>query len=666
MTETEAVMFDVNLNNEVNRNKLEWIDVSYSIRRGQRILNNVSGNCLEGELLAVMGPTGCGKSSLCNVLSGRIRKTSPNTKLVGNVEYNNHFVFKDYDAVTRYRESIAYVQQVDELFPFLTVRETLLLSAYFHFPLSTDASDIVDAVDFAIQRLGLRLCQDTYITNLSGGEKKRVNIGKQVITNPDVIFVDEPTSGLDSFQALNVMEILKRLCHNGKIVIAVIHQPRSSITQLFDKLLLLCEGNVVYFGPAPEAIHHFESIGYSCPPQFNPADFLLDLISVDTRSDDREQESKAVIANIISYYKAISTEEMKEPVNNARKGLISSTSVDSLHQEDENNLWVNLSLGNNNANATQLFHAKPPAASKSCMESFQKWWWDLMLLSWRATVQIQRNSIALWIRSLTQLFFAIIISLLYNLTLTQAGIQNRNGLLFFLTINQAFSALQGPINSFVDEKKLVENERVSMSYSLSAYFISRVLSEFPIMIALLLVYSTIIYWGTGLQPEPVKFFIFIGFIALVTVNGGALGYLISAISSTSLVANALGTPILIILLLFGGFYINSSTIPGGSEWIPYIDFLSWGYRGLALNEFQGLTFSCTPEEIAAAGSQPCEANGDVVIRNLGFSEYNLDTCAWALVVIYIGCLILAFMGLSLTAAERGFLKMKLKIRAYNK
>ena len=651
-------MFDINLDSDVNRSKLEWTDVCYSIDKERMILNNVSGNCQEGELLAIMGPTGCGKSSLCNVLCGRVRKATPNTKLSGKVEFNDNFVFRDLISVSRYRESIAYVQQDDELFLFLSVRETLLLSAYFHFPLSKDATEIADAVDFTIRELGLHKCQDTLLINLSGGEKKRVSVGKQIVANPNIIFVDEPTSGLDSFQALNVMEILKRLCLSGKIVIAVVHQPRSSIMQLFDKLLLLSEGNVVYFGAASDAVHHFETIGHFCPLQFNPADYLLDLISVDYRSDEREYDSKAIIANAVSHYKTTSLDEVKDVDVDA--SFVSSSSMGSLCQDNES-LWIN--LGIRKTEASILFHTRHSAEPKSCSESIQKWWWDFLLLSWRSIVQIQRNNTALWIRAVTQLFFAIIVSLIYNLTLTQAGIQNRQGLLFFLTINQAFAALQGPINSFVEEKKIVANERLSMSYSLSAYFISRVLSDFPITILLLLLYSVIIYWGTGLRSEPERFFIFIGLLALVTFNGGALGYFLSSLCPTSIIANALGTPVLIILLLFGGFYVNSSTLPPGSEWIPYIDFLSWGYRGLALNEFQGLTFSCTPEEVAAAGSNPCEGDGDMVIQKLGFSEYNLETCAWALVVIYFGCLTLAYLSLSVTAAERAFLKMKLKLRS---
>ena len=646
-------MFDINLNSDVNRSTLEWSNVCYSIDTERVILREVSGNCKEGELLAIMGPTGCGKSSLCNVLCGRVRSVTPNTKLSGKVEYNGSFVFKNYETISRYRESVAYVQQDDELFLFLSVRETLLLSAYFHFPLRKDKAEITDAVDFAIRELGLRRCQDTLVANLSGGEKKRVSVGKQIVTNPDIIFVDEPTSGLDSFQALNVMDILKRLCYSGKIVIAVVHQPRSSIIQLFDKLLLLSEGNMVYFGAAGDAIRHFEAIGRFCPLQFNPADYLLDLISVDYRDEEKERESKATIADAVSHYKTMTSGEMKEV--NIDSSLVTSTSMESLNRDNES-FWVN--LGIRDANVSTLYNTRRSVEPQSCSESMQKWWWDFLLLSWRSTVQIQRNDAALWIRATTQLFFAIIVSLIYNLTPTQAGVQNRLGLLFFLTINQAFAALQGPINSFVEEKKIVSNERLSMSYSLSAYFISRILSDFPLTILLLLLYSVIVYWGSGLRPEPERFFIFIGFLALITFNGGALGYLLSSFCPTAIIANALGTPILIILLLFGGFYVNSSTLPSGSEWIPYIDFLSWGYRGLTLNEFQGLTFSCTLEEAAATGSEPCESDGSMVIGNLGFSEFSVETCAWALIVIYAGCLTLAYLGLSVATAERAFLKMR--------
>ena len=116
-----------------------------------------------------------------------------------------------------------------------------------------------------------------------------------MITNPDILFLDEPTTGLDSFQAQSIMQCLKKLSGENRIIMSVIHQPRSSIYALFDKLLLLSEGMVIYFGSAYQAIDHFNRIGYFCPLHFNPSDFFLDLLSLDTRSEEREQETRQII-----------------------------------------------------------------------------------------------------------------------------------------------------------------------------------------------------------------------------------------------------------------------------------------------------------------------------------------------------------------------------------
>jgi hypothetical protein len=146
------------------------------------------------------------------------------------------------------------------------------------------------ALDLTHQRQ-YRPAQDTEIGNervrgVSGGERKRTNLGVELISDPSVIFLDEPTSGLDSFQAESVIQTLKKLACNGRTVFTSIHQPSSQIFAHFDQLLLLSEGQGIYFGPANEAVSYFAGLGHRCPKLFNPADFFLDLLSVDYRSPE--------------------------------------------------------------------------------------------------------------------------------------------------------------------------------------------------------------------------------------------------------------------------------------------------------------------------------------------------------------------------------------------
>jgi hypothetical protein len=116
--------------------------------------------------------------------------------------------------------------------------------------------------------------------SISGGEKRRVSIACELVTSPSILFLDEPTSGLDAYNAFNVIESLVRLARDYKrTIVFTIHQPRSNIVSLFDQLVLLGQGRLVYAGEMAKCHEYFASIGHPCPPGFNIADFLIDLSS---------------------------------------------------------------------------------------------------------------------------------------------------------------------------------------------------------------------------------------------------------------------------------------------------------------------------------------------------------------------------------------------------
>jgi ABC-type multidrug transport system ATPase subunit len=180
------------------------------------------------------------------------------------------------------------------MYAYLTVFETLMLSAHFFLPTELSNEEKTAIVDDTISELGLMKAKETIIGNdkirgVSGGERKRTSIAVQLLSDPAVLFLDEPTSGLDAFQSQAVMESLKTLSSHNRLVITVIHQPRSSIYEMFDRLLILSEGKVMYMGPASEAVNYFSEAGHICPDNFNPSDFFLDLLSPDHRSKEADE-----------------------------------------------------------------------------------------------------------------------------------------------------------------------------------------------------------------------------------------------------------------------------------------------------------------------------------------------------------------------------------------
>ena len=235
------------------------------------ILKGVTGIVQPGEMLAMLGPSGSGKTTLLTALGGRL-----GGKLYGSITYNE----KPFSNVIK--RNTGFVTQDDVLYPHLTVTETLVFTALLRLPNSVTKEEKVTHAKNVIDQLGLTKCKDSivgsaFLRGVSGGERKRVSIGQELLINPNLLFLDEPTSGLDSTTAQRIVSTLWDLARGGRTIVMTIHQPSSRLYYMFHKVLLLAEGNVLYFGKGSEAIEHFSNIGYAPAMAMNPSDFLLDL-----------------------------------------------------------------------------------------------------------------------------------------------------------------------------------------------------------------------------------------------------------------------------------------------------------------------------------------------------------------------------------------------------
>lgn len=239
--------------------------------REKTILNGITGLICPGEILAMLGPSGSGKTTLLTALGGRL-----NGKLSGKITYNG----QPFSGIIKRRTG--FVAQDDVLYPHLTVKETLLFTSLLRLPKTLTQEEKLQHVERVITELGLTRCQSSMIggplfRGISGGEKKRVSIGQEMLINPSLLLLDEPTSGLDSTTAQRIITTIKRLASGGRTVVTTIHQPSSRLYHMFDKVVLLSEGSPIYYGPASSALEYFSSIGFSTSMTINPADLLLDL-----------------------------------------------------------------------------------------------------------------------------------------------------------------------------------------------------------------------------------------------------------------------------------------------------------------------------------------------------------------------------------------------------
>jgi ABC-type multidrug transport system ATPase subunit/ABC-type multidrug transport system permease subunit len=253
------------------------------------LLHGISGIARPGEFCAILGGSGAGKTTLLNALAGRSAVPISEGSILFNGRPRTHGT----------RRLIGYVMQDDVFFGNLTVGQTLQFTADIRLPRSMSAEEKRERVDEVLRFLNLSKAKDTIIGDqqfrkgVSGGERKRTNIAETLLTNPSLLLLDEPTSGLDSTTALAVVRLLKDLAiSEGRTVIATIHQPSSIMWAEFDKVLLLAEGSVVYFGPAKDATRYFERQGFQLPYGYNPADYLLDLLVSSLESGGRMTEER--------------------------------------------------------------------------------------------------------------------------------------------------------------------------------------------------------------------------------------------------------------------------------------------------------------------------------------------------------------------------------------
>ncbi|KAF9594995.1 hypothetical protein IFM89_035969 [Coptis chinensis] len=238
------------------------------------LLNDISGEARDGEILAVLGASGSGKSTLIDALANRIAKGSLKGSLALNGEALENRLLKVISA---------YVMQDDLLFPMLTVEETLMFSAEFRLPRSLSKSKKKARVQALIDQLGLRNAAKTVIGDeghrgVSGGERRRVSIGIDIIHDPIILFLDEPTSGLDSTSAFMVVKVLQRIAQSGSIVVMSVHQPSYRILSLLDRLIFLSRGHTVFSGSPASLAPFFAEFGRPIPENENRTEFALDFI----------------------------------------------------------------------------------------------------------------------------------------------------------------------------------------------------------------------------------------------------------------------------------------------------------------------------------------------------------------------------------------------------
>ncbi|XP_076805159.1 broad substrate specificity ATP-binding cassette transporter ABCG2-like isoform X2 [Clavelina lepadiformis] len=568
------------------------------------ILKRVSGYLPPG-LNAIMGPTGSGKTSLLDILAQR---KDPRGLKEGLVLLDNEKPPEDFRLMS------GYVVQDDVVMGTLTVRENLAFSANLRLSNKEfDKQAKKEKVDHVINQLGLQACADTLVGNefvrgVSGGERKRVNIGMEMILDPPILFLDEPTTGLDANTANSLVLLLYKLASGGRNVLMSIHQPRYSIFSLMDRLLILNKGNVVYSGPTKSAVEYFSEIGYTCPQFHNPADYFLDIVGGDvntaklignintppensyeangsqsSQSDEDDANKRQKRAADIT----VAMEEDEQEDNS--QFLVDAFAKSSLAQE-ENKLLNEIKQSYwNKSNALEPGFTNGKLPETNYANGFFA---QLGAVTKRTVINILRNPMTSFAQVLLMITFGVLIGLIYFQTDTsfQSGIQNRSGCFFFLITSQVMSNLSA-LELFIKNRTHFIHESASGYYRVSVFFIAQVFADLiPNRLVPNLFFSVIIYFMIGFQMDVGKFFFFVLTLFITAIGASSMAFFVSASVRVFAIANILVSLPYILMMLFGGFLANTESLLDWLAWLKWVSIFRYGINALTVNEMSGLVF----------------------------------------------------------------------------
>ncbi|KAF1495848.1 ATP-binding cassette sub-family G member 2, partial [Eudyptula minor novaehollandiae] len=575
----------------------------------KEVLRHVNGIMRPG-LNAILGPTGSGKSSLLDILAAR---KDPHG-LSGDIFINGA------PQPANFKCTSGYVVQDDVVMGTLTVRENLKFSAALRLPKSVKEQEKNERVNQIIKELGLSKVADSkvgtqFIRGVSGGERKRTNIGMELITDPAILFLDEPTTGLDASTANAVLLLMKRMAKQGKTIIFSIHQPRYSIFRLFDNLTLLAAGRVLYHGPAQHAIEYFQSIGYECEPYNNPADFFLDIINGDSTAVAMSETNETNTAE--------STEECTEYDKTLAEKLAEKYSNSAYYQETKAVL-ENISLGNKKK-------TKAVFRQITYANSFLH---QLKWVSKRTFKNLVGNPQASVAQLCVTAFLGLVVgAIFFGLKEDSTGLQNRVGAMFFLTTNQCFSSISA-IELFIVEKKTFTHEYISGYYRTSAYFISKLMADLiPMRTIPSIIFTCIIYFMLGkygLKPTVEAFFTMMFTLLMVSYTATSMALAIAAGQSVVAVANLLMTITFVFMIIFSGLMVNLTSIMSWLSWLKYFSIPRYGMTVSATRNHtttsRGLPRYFKPTKFINVCVFICRwCTGDEYLKNQG-----IDVSSWGL------------------------------------
>ncbi|XP_069686813.1 ATP-binding cassette sub-family G member 1-like isoform X2 [Periplaneta americana] len=411
-------------------------------------------------------------------------------------------------------------------------------------------------VNEIIELLGLNKVTDTYVGKLSGGEKKRLSIGVELLTNPPFMFFDEPTSGLDSSSSYQVVTHLKSLAEAGRVIVCAIHQPSSRLFEMFDDVFILSEGNCFYRGPVNDMTTYFEEAGFVCPKYYNRADFAIEVVCGE-RGDN--------FGNLIDIDTERNYFQVADDATNNYENISEKTSMLSqIVGSSRTETTIQVMLDKTNSKERR-FPVKLPT--------------QFFILIKRCLLCTMRDLHMAQLRTIAHIVVGLLLGALYYGLGNEASKMSSNAAcLFFFIMFLFFSNSMPTVHTFPVEASVFHREYLNNWYSLPAYYFSKIVAEIPLQILCPTLFLCIGYFLTCQPFEWSRFTQFWVLCVLVTILGQTMGLAIGAAFDAQLgifLVPASSIP----MILFSGFFLKIQDIPQYLHWLSYVSYFRYAFEG---------------------------------------------------------------------------------------
>ncbi|XP_020225693.1 ABC transporter G family member 5 [Cajanus cajan] len=567
--------------------QVEAEDEAKSEQNGIRhVLKDVNCIAKPWEILAIVGPSGAGKSSLLEILAG---KASPQS---GTILVNQEPLDK-----AQFRKFSAYVTQKDALFPLLTVEETIMFSAKLR--LNLPQEQLCSRVKSLILELGLtHLARsrigDDRVPGISGGEKRRVSIGVEVIHDPKVLILDEPTTGLDSTSALQIIDMLKVMADSrGRTIVLSIHQPGYRIVKLFNSILLLSNGNVLHHGTVDLLGVNLRLMALEIPLHVNVVEFAID--SIETIQQQQKKGGEQGENRSIKF---------------------------TLQQLFQQSKVIDIEIVGEGMDTTCDF------ANSGLRET--------MILSHRFSKNILRTKELFACRTIQMLVSGLVLgSVFCNLKDGLVGAEEKVGLFaFILTFLLSNTTEALPI--YLQEREILMKETSSGSYRISSYAIANGIVYLPFLLILAILFTVPLYWLIGLNRNFMAFWYFLMLIWIILYIANSVVVCFSALVPNFIVGNSMIAGVIGSFLLFSGYFISKHEIPKYWIFMHYISPFKYPFEGFLINEFSNSN-KCLEYLFGV-----CVVRGEDVLKE---AKLGGETSRWKNVGVIV-CFILVYRSIS--------------------